>query len=163
MEKTENIIEFKEEEEVLQELKSFLGDALLDSKIPKKRRVFIDIPSQKLRDVLTFLNEKYEICFLHTITAVDTMENFELLYHLFIGEKKVTLNLRIKISRENPKTSTITDIMPAANLYEREIHDLFGIVFEGHPHPERVILPDDWPEGVYPLRKDFKMGEKNGK
>ncbi|MGQ4915835.1 MAG: NADH-quinone oxidoreductase subunit C [Candidatus Asgardarchaeia archaeon] len=152
-EKLENV------ESLLTMLKEKFGDAISETKIVK-RRLFVDVATESFREILKFLDESFEICFLHTITAVDTTSEFELLYHIFIGEKKVNLNLRIKISRDSPKVPTITDIMPAANVYEREVHDLFGIVFEGHPHLERLILPEDWPDGVYPLRKDYKMGGK---
>jgi len=55
---------------------------------------------------------------------------------------------------KNDVIPTITDIIPGALLYEREIHDLFGVKFEGHPNLEPLILPDDWPADNYPLRKN---------
>jgi NADH-quinone oxidoreductase subunit C len=54
----------------------------------------------------------------------------------------------------------VVSLLPGAVLYEREVHDLLGVVFDGHPSLERLILPDDWPEGVYPLRKDYKVEVK---
>ncbi|RLI62527.1 MAG: hydrogenase large subunit, partial [Candidatus Asgardarchaeum californiense] len=62
-------------------------------------------------------------------------------------------NLITFTSRAIPKISSITDIYPVADFYEREIMDLFGVEFEGHPKPRRFILPDNWPKNVYPLRK----------
>jgi NADH-quinone oxidoreductase subunit D len=67
-----------------------------------------------------------------------------------------TVTLKNRISREKPVTQTITDILPGANLYEREVFDLLGVVFEGHPNLKRLMLPDLWPQGDYPLRRDWK-------
>jgi Ni,Fe-hydrogenase III component G len=58
--------------------------------------------------------------------------------------------------RENPSIESITPLIPAAEWIEREIHDILGIEIKNHPNMRRLILADDWPEGVYPLRKDFK-------
>jgi len=76
----------------------------------------------------------------------------ELMYHIRIFGTIITI--MTNVSKENPKIESVTDLIPGANFHEREISDLFGIKFEGHPNPKRLILPDDWPENLFPLRKD---------
>ncbi|RLG90884.1 hydrogenase large subunit, partial [Candidatus Bathyarchaeota archaeon] len=58
---------------------------------------------------------------------------------------------------EKPVVPTITDIIPGAVLYEREVHDLLGVAFEGHPDLSPLVLPEEWPERVYPLRKEYTL------
>jgi formate hydrogenlyase subunit 5 len=77
----------------------------------------------------------------------------ELNYHMACGG---TVTLKNRVSREKPVTQTITDILPGANLYEREVFDLLGVTFDGHPNLERLMLPENWPKGEYPLRRDWK-------
>ena len=70
-----------------------------------------------------------------------------------VGSGKTALmDALCKTLRGDYQIAAITNAVPAATLYEREVNDLFGVVFEGHPKPERLVLPDDWPQGVYPLR-----------
>jgi Ni,Fe-hydrogenase III component G len=67
------------------------------------------------------------------------------------------INLRAFIrDREKPAIESITPFLPAAEWIEREIHDILGIDFKNHPNLKRLILADDWPEGVYPMRKEVK-------
>ncbi|MGC8848926.1 MAG: NADH-quinone oxidoreductase subunit C, partial [Candidatus Bathyarchaeia archaeon] len=84
----------------------------------------------------------------------------EILTHLF--GRGVELTVATAVSREEPRIESITDILPGATFYEREVYDLLGVRFEGHPNLKRVLLPDEWPEGVYPLRKDYKPQKGSG-
>jgi len=77
------------------------------------------------------------------------------IYHLAYKDS-IVLSLRLTVSEKNPSVPTITDLIPGAVLYEREIHDLLGVKFEGHPDLSPLILPEGWPQGVYPLRKEHK-------
>jgi len=94
--------------------------------------------------------------FLADITALDLYPQeprFEVVYHLLSVETAERLRLKVRVSGENPRTSTLVPVWPSANAFEREVFDLFGIVFEGHPFLQRLLLPEDW-EG-HPLRKDY--------
>jgi formate hydrogenlyase subunit 5 len=86
------------------------------------------------------------------ISALDIGEQIGLLYHMRTSEGVVTI--RTEVSKENPRIASITDMLPGANFHEREVLDLMGVIFEGHPNPQRLLLPERWPNNVFPLRKD---------
>ncbi len=90
------------------------------------------------------------------ISAADNGKSLELIYHL-TGPHRLVIAIAIDIPRDKPEVPTTSDLLPPAGIYERQIHDLLGIVFRGHPDLKRIILNEDWPEGEYPLRKDWKM------
>jgi NADH-quinone oxidoreductase subunit C len=94
--------------------------------------------------------------FLSDITVVDRFPlepRFEVNYQLLSIEGKQRIRLRVKLAGKEPSMPSITPLFPTANWHEREIFDLFGIRFEGHPDLKRILMPDDW-EG-HPLRKDY--------
>lgn len=78
--------------------------------------------------------------------------DFTVVYHLFSYERIAYVRLKVPLSENDPKLESITDICPAANWYEREAWDMFGILFEGHPHLTRILMPRSWVG--HPLRKD---------
>jgi NADH:ubiquinone oxidoreductase subunit C len=80
--------------------------------------------------------------------------SIEILYHFC--RKAAIVTLRINVRYSAPVIPTICGILPAATLYERELIEMFGIQVVGTPNKDRLLLPDDWPYGVYPLRKSFK-------
>jgi len=93
-------------------------------------------------------------------------DSFEALYHFSF--KAAVVTLRVKVPRSAPCLPTICGLIPSATLYEREIMDMFGFEIAGTPNTDRLLLSDDWPKGVYPLRKDFtglpvKKAQKKGK
>ena len=79
--------------------------------------------------------------------------HLEVVYLFFEGAAVTAL--RVKAPYDNAVVPTICDIIPSATIYERELMELFGVTVEGTPDPSRLVLPDVWPEGVYPLRKSF--------
>ena len=87
------------------------------------------------------------------VTAVDRGDVFEMVYRLQSGEFGVGIFLKTDIPRDAPSIATLTDLWPAADWQEREVYDLFGIDFIGHPDMRRILLPEDWVG--YPLRKDY--------
>jgi NADH-quinone oxidoreductase subunit C len=96
--------------------------------------------------------------FFEDMTAVDwfpSSPRFQLSYHLLSHAYKEYIRLRVLVDGADPSVESITPIWPAANFYEREVFDLFGIRFEGHPNLRRILMPDDW-EG-HPLRKDYPV------
>jgi NADH-quinone oxidoreductase subunit C len=92
------------------------------------------------------------------VTAVDwfpSKPRFQLSYHIVSHQYKERIRLRVMVDGGTPAVESITPVWPAANFYEREVFDLFGIRFEGHPNLCRIMMPDDW-QG-HPLRKDYPV------
>ena len=90
---------------------------------------------------------------LGMVTAVDRGETFEVVYRLTSRSMSAGLFLKCNVPRNAPKTHSLVPLWPAALWQEREVYDLFGIEFEGHPDLRRILLPDDWVG--HPLRKDY--------
>ncbi len=96
--------------------------------------------------------------FLAELTAVDFWPReprYELVYILVSITRRLRLRLKVRLGADDARVSTLTGVWPAANWLEREVWDLFGIVFDGHPDPRRLLMPEDW-EGC-PLRKDYPV------
>jgi Ni,Fe-hydrogenase III large subunit len=94
---------------------------------------------------------------LITFTGLDLAQNLGIYYH--IRNSKGSLTIKAEVPKTNPKISTITDLIPGATFAELEATDLFGIIFEGNPLSGHFVLPENWPDGVFPLRKDVKASE----
>jgi NADH-quinone oxidoreductase subunit C len=96
--------------------------------------------------------------FLSDITCVDRYPaepRFEVIYHLLSIPKKERVRLKVKLDGGSPAVESLTSVWPGANFFEREVFDLFGVRFTGHPYLRRILMPEDW-EG-YPLRKDYPV------
>ena len=114
-----------------------------------------DVPAlaRALRD-----RPELRFTFLAELTAVDMHPReprFEVVYILVSLEHRTRLRLKVTLDGGDARVSTVSDVWPAANWLEREVWDLFGIVFDGHPDPRRLLMPEDW-DG-YPLRKDYPV------
>ena len=113
------------------------------------------IPNERfiplLREIVSSDNGR-----LATVTGIDVRDGTELLYHMCFDPPGFTATLKILVPRETDAMESVTPWLPGAEFIEREIRDLLGVDFPGHPRMERLILADDWPEGVYPLRRGFK-------
>jgi NADH:ubiquinone oxidoreductase subunit C len=120
----------------------------------RKNRIQVAVVPGKLHDAILTARAVLGFDRLITISTVDSGETFELLYHL-IGPHRLIVSLAVALPRGTPVMPTVTDLLPPAGIYERQIHDLFGIAFEGHPALTRIILNEDWPDQEYPLRKDW--------
>jgi NADH-quinone oxidoreductase subunit C len=142
---------------VLQKLREFDPLAVEDTR-EFRGELTLFIQKARLRSVCEFLRDAPELTFkyLSDVTAVDCYPSeprFEVVYHLLSLERFQRLRLKVRISGENPTIDSVVPVWPGANAFEREVFDLFGIRFEGHPYLRRLLLPEDW-EG-YPLRKDY--------
>lgn len=91
------------------------------------------------------------------ITGLDLGANIGVYYHIHTSNVFVTI--KTEVPKENPKIQTIIDLHPGAAFHELEVADLLGVVFEGHPTPGHFVLSENWPQGVFPLRKDVKANE----
>jgi NADH-quinone oxidoreductase subunit C len=113
-----------------------------------------------LTEVATLLRDRPDWRFdlLIDVTAVDfwpAQPRFELVYLLVSLPNRLRLRLKVRLEDQAARVATVSGIWPAANWLEREVWDLFGIEFDGHPDPRRLLMPEDW-EG-FPLRKDYPV------
>jgi NADH-quinone oxidoreductase subunit C len=112
-----------------------------------------------LTTVCTYLQKNLRYDFLSTITAVDWPERtprFDVVYHLLSIPHQCVLRLKVRVSdKGEPTVPSVCAIWPGANWYEREVYDLFGIEFAGHPDLRRILMPPDWT--THPLRKDYPL------
>jgi NADH-quinone oxidoreductase subunit C len=133
---------------------SALADAVLHA---GQLALFID--PAKILDVCRYLKDEHQYTRLSGITGVDwfPMEpRFEVVYLLHSMKRRgERLRLKCRVPSDKPEIDSVTAIWRGANWYEREVFDLFGITFRGHPDPTRIMMPDQW-EG-HPLRKDFPV------
>ena len=130
----------------------------VDIVITRPHRVFITINRDDILDVVRYLHDTQGLIYVSTITGLDAGDHFEMLYHFQLQGTSFTI--KAIIPYDDPVIDSITPLIPGANLYERETHDLLGIYPKGHPHPTAVVLPEDWPEGEYPLRKSWPPEER---
>jgi formate hydrogenlyase subunit 5 len=140
------------EQNLLTVLSSKLGEKILETKTPQPRKLFIRVnPGDHIDAIKTLLSED-ETAGIAAITGVDLGETIELMYHVRTHGGIVTI--RTQVPKENARIKSITDLIPGANFHEREAADLLGVTFEGHPNQKRLVLPDNWPKDLFPLRKD---------
>lgn len=116
------------------------------------------IPAARLRGVARVLRDDPQLSFryLSDVTALDHYPlepRFETVYQLNSIEHNQRLRLKVRLPGDDPRVDSLVPVWPGATAFEREVFDLFGIYFEGHPYMVRILLPDDW-EG-HPLRKDY--------
>jgi NADH-quinone oxidoreductase subunit C len=116
------------------------------------------IERESLREACTVLRDGAGYNFLCDITCVDwhpVQPRFEVVYHLLAMESKSRVRLKLQVREDDPSVDSLTDTWPAANFFEREVFDLFGVRFSGHPSLRRIMMPEDW-KG-HPLRKDYPV------
>jgi NADH-quinone oxidoreductase subunit C len=118
--------------------------------------------AQAIVEVCRFLRDdpgvKFEV--LSDLTALDwpKEEKLQVVYHLYSYARRHQMVLKVDLPRDNPKVATVESVWKVANWFEREVYDLFGVIFEGHSDLRRIMLPEDWLG--HPLRKDYVEQEE---
>ena len=150
--------------EVERELRDAFPDAGIVSQETRDEVPTCWVPRERLRDVLRHVKGEAAGAYrmLYDLTAIDERSRserdgqpageFTAVYHLLSFDRNEDLRLKVALEGEYPSLPTVTDLWPNANWYEREVWDMFGITFEGHPHLKRILMPPTW-EG-HPLRKE---------
>ena len=113
------------------------------------------VSPERLRDLAQFLKEEQGFDYLSFVTAVDHPTHIELIYRLENLETGAEATFKLKVENKEGPVPSLVPVFKGADWMEREIYDLFGVRFEGHPDLRRILLPDDW-EG-HPLRKDYPI------
>lgn len=155
-------------EKTLQEGAGLLSDWVITTNSPESNRLDVTLDAAHLKEaVKKILDSRWG--YLSAITGLDNQEyitdetgskkinpdhgSLEVLYHFCAGA--AVLTLRVTLPYDRPVVDSIYEVCPTSTLYEREAAELFGIEFTGTPVTDHLVLPDDWPAGVYPLRKAF--------
>ncbi|MDD3269520.1 MAG: NADH-quinone oxidoreductase subunit C [Syntrophomonadaceae bacterium] len=110
--------------------------------------------AEQLLELMRTLKEQFGFNYLANLNGVDYGEQFEMIYHLYTIPARAKLLVKTRVSRDVPILPSLIELWPTADWQEREVYDLMGILFQGHPNLLRVLLPDDFIG--HPLRKDFK-------
>jgi len=144
------------EHPALQAILTWNAKALQDAKFDRGELTLTVAPETIRQAAATVQAAGYN--FFEDATAVDwfpSAPRFQVSYHILSHARLERIRLCVRLEDESPAVESITTVWPAANYFEREIFDLFGIRFEGHPNLRRILMPDDW-KG-HPLRKDYPV------
>ena len=147
----------EELESVIARLKELAGGVALQWERPHPKRVYFTVAKENARQFARTVFQDFGMRFA-TATGTDLGEELEVIYHFEYDAVGLVVNMRVRTPKGDPVLPSISPVVPPAQWIEREINDLVGIVFEGHPDPRRLLLADDWPQGVHPLRKDGRHG-----
>jgi Ni,Fe-hydrogenase III component G len=119
------------------------------------RRFYITVRRDEIVEAARFIFREIG-CRFSTGTGTDTRDGFDLLYHFSHDATGALFSLRVLVPKDDAKIASITPVVPAANWIERELRELLGIEFEGHPNPAPLLTSDvDWEPDKYPLRRDY--------
>jgi len=142
------------QEAVLQLLRDQVEHLVDDIFVRNKKRIYIDTPPESTLEVNRILFAELGGR-LATASGIDTRDRIEVLYHYCLDPDGQVVTVRTWGWKPEPEIDSVAQIFPGAQFVEREMFDLLGIKFRNHPDPRRLILADDWPEGEYPLQRDF--------
>ena len=138
------------------EIKKKLADKINHWHEHSIRRVYFSVNPEDIREVATFLFNELNLRFA-TATGEDTPRGLEILYHFSFDKTGEMVSARVLIkNKKNPEIDSIAAIFPGAEWIEREIWEMLGINFKGHPDLKRLLLAEDWPEGKFPLRHEHE-------
>ena len=145
--------------------------SLLENEFPKyvldtreyRSETTLIVDKDKITDICGFLKESLDFTFLADLTAIDYLEvkspRYEVVYHVHrFGpeyEENIRLRLKAELTDNEPVIDSVTSVWSGADWLEREVYDMFGIEFMGHPDLRRILMPEDY--GPHPLRKDFDV------
>jgi NADH-quinone oxidoreductase subunit C len=146
---------------IAQRVREQVGDDAVADTVYYRDEATIDIAPGSLRDVLGYLRDRDEepwpyLMSLHGVDYLPEEPRLGVHYQLLSTERVDRLDVRTRVGVDDPKLPTVIDIFPTADHQEREVFDMFGVVFEGHPDLRRILMPEDY-EG-FPQRRDFPMG-----
>ena len=142
-------------DEILKNIQQKFGSDVLDVFKKSETRAIISIKPGSLLRIAGYAFKDMNLRFI-IATANHTKKGFEILYHFSNDNIGLIVNFHVILPVEKPEIDSLANMMSGANWIEREMHELYGIVFLNHPEPEKLISEGNWAEGVYPYRRDFK-------
>lgn len=119
--------------------------------------LLVTIAASELYPFMEAVKKDIKLFFDHVslVTAVDWLDRFDVIYKIYSYKNRLGLEVKASVSRENPTIASVASLWVGADWQEREVFDLYGIVFEGHPNLKRLLVADDFPG--YPFRKDYPL------
>lgn len=150
------------EDGIISALKQNFPADIKDGTVVRRSRVNVTVAPEKIKDIAVFLRDRLGYDHPTGVSAVDYNREarFEIVYHLSSiqnrDQQDIVLNLKESVPRNNPKAFSLVNVWPGVENYERESLEMFGLQFEGHPHPEKLFLNDNW-DGPPPMRKEVRF------
>ncbi len=146
---------------IAQRVRDELGEDAVVGTVYHREQATLDVAPARVHDVLAHLRDHPDepFDFLASLHGCDYLPDEPRLgvhYQLLNMHRVERLGVRTRVGPEDPHVPTVVDLYPGANFQEREVYDMFGVVFDGHPDMRRILMPEDY-EG-YPQRRDFPMG-----
>ncbi len=142
-------------DEIVRDIQERFSDDILDVYDKSPKRVYIEIKPNALvkmaKYIFKILHARFNIA-----SGVDSRDKMDILYHFTLENINLLISLRVRLDKTNLEIDSLAPVFKGANWIEREMHELLGINFKGHPDLRRLLLPEEWPEGVYPLRCDYE-------
>lgn len=143
-----------EKYEFIENIKTQFNEAILEATVIKDKRILVHIHSSYLLKIGGYLHKELGFRFI-IASAYHSKDGFEILYHFSDDASGNIINIHVILPHEKPEIESLAQIFTGANWIEREMHELYGIVFLNHPNPDKLISEGNWAEGVYPYRKNF--------
>ncbi|MCX8081965.1 MAG: NADH-quinone oxidoreductase subunit C [bacterium] len=134
-------------------LKEKLGNRIKDINIHKNQRIYITVDRKDIKECARIIFKDIDARYI-IASGIENFDSFEILYHFGLDKEGIIVSLRVYLDKEKPEIETLIDIIPGISYIEREMWELLGINFTGHPDIKHFLLRDDWEKGNYPLRKE---------
>ena len=146
---------------VAQRVRGAVGDDAVVGTHYAHEQAMLEVAPARVREVLTYLRDEDEqpyefLASLHGVDYLPEQPRLGVHYQLLSRARVERLGVKTRVTVEDPVVPSVVDLFPTANHQEREIYDMFGVLFDGHPDPRRILMPEDY-EG-YPQRRDFPVG-----
>jgi NADH-quinone oxidoreductase subunit C len=146
---------------IAQRVRTALGDEAVTGTLYSRANATLDVTPASVHDVLAYLRDRDEepweqMMSLHGVDYLPEEPRLGVHYELLSMERTDRLNVRTRLGADDPHLPTVIDLFPTADYQEREVYDMFGVVFDGHPDMRRILMPEDYVG--FPQRRDFPMG-----
>jgi NADH-quinone oxidoreductase subunit C len=146
---------------IAQRIRTSLGDEAVTGTSYHREQATVDVAPAAVHDVLAYLSKADEepwtgLMSLHGVDYLPAEPRYGVHYQLLSMERTDRLNVRTRLGGDEPHLPTVVKLFPTADYHEREVYDMFGVVFDGHPDMRRILMPEDYTG--YPQRRDFPMG-----
>jgi NADH-quinone oxidoreductase subunit C len=146
---------------IAQRVRDVVGDGAVADTLFYREQATLEADPGSVREVLEYLRDRDEepwplLASLHGCDYLPDEPRLAVHYQLLSMERADRLNVKTRVGADEPRLPSVVDLFPTADFQEREVYDMFGVVFEGHPDLRRILMPEDY-EG-FPQRRDFPMG-----